>query len=451
MITIVENKANMVIKRDGRLEPFDIKKVEKNLDWALEFLDDGLPKDFMKKEILNNLELKIHNKIKSSKILDALIDTTINLIDNLYPEYDLIANRLFIQKMYKEFNLKRGDYLDFKEYVKEGVKKGILNKNFIKLFTDEDLEEINHIINIKKDFDIKSYLGIKNFYHKYCLTYKNRKVELPQISFMRLSLNSFAVPYYNRDERIEKVKKYYYYFSNFYFTKGTPNWLNGGTPYNMLASCVVGAIGDDTDSINISNRNFAMYSKYGGGLACDISEIRSIGANIANKGVSSGKIPFVKEIETTIKAFNQLGCVNKDSNIIILDKIDYNNKEYTLKEFIKDYGEKELNKLLKNKDKKSNKRNFNKEALGFYKDYLKDLLKNKGIKTYMTPSRQFALKDRDNNLYFYDFFIPELNLIIDYKNTNRDYETLALENKYYYINVFDIEEFNYQFDKFFRK
>ncbi len=94
--------------------------------------------------------------------------------------------------------------------------------------------------------------------------------------------------------------------SQHYFTLATPIVLNAGTQSPQLSSCVLSKMGDSAESIMDSSKDIAIYSKYKGGNAVDISSIRASGSYIlGNSGYSSGPVPFLKIVESTIKAFNQ--------------------------------------------------------------------------------------------------------------------------------------------------
>ena len=239
-------------------------------------------------------------------MFDEVIDVTANLADRMYPEFDTIAKNLFIQKIYKEiWGIKRNEYPPYIDVIKKGLQYGVYDKEILDTFSLSEIEELGNYIKQERDFNIGSYLGITVFMSKYSLKYtKNKNLELPQHTFMRIAINAF---WKEKENRLEKIKTFYDMLSNFYFTRATPYYLNSLTPNRMLASCVLTAMEDDSFSINQTCHNIGIYSKFGGGTACDVSPIRSVGAVVAKRGKSSGKIPFIKMIESVITSFNQLG------------------------------------------------------------------------------------------------------------------------------------------------
>jgi len=310
-IVLINGKKHNVIKRNGEVEPFSWEKLDRVLLRAITY-KTGINKDFSDfylKEIKENLNLRIYDKIKIEKLFDELIDVTANLASRIYPMYDKIARNLYIQKIYKEtWGIKRDEYPDYKEVIKKGLQYGVYGEQIWNSFTESEIEELGKIINPENDFNIGSYLGITVFFSKYCKKYsKTKYLELPQHAIMRYVVNA----YWNesRDQRMHLIKDLYEFLSaKQVFTKGTPNWINAGSPKPMLASCVLTAMEDDSFSINKTCSNIAMYSREGGGTACDVSKIRSIGAVVDKTGKSSGKIPFIKKIEAEVVAYNQKGA-----------------------------------------------------------------------------------------------------------------------------------------------
>ena len=89
-------------------------------------------------------------------------------------------------------------------------------------------------------------------------------------------------------------------------TFATPRIMNSGYRNPQLASCVLNTPDDDTWSLNQTDGNIALYSKFSGGIAYDVSHIRSSGSKIASfNGTSDGPVPFIKRLEQTVSAFNQ--------------------------------------------------------------------------------------------------------------------------------------------------
>lgn len=289
-----------VIKRDGRRQQYDPIKMKKVCMWAC----DG--NESYAIALLNATQIKIYNEIKISDVYDELIKSAINKISRLYPVYEKIAAKLYILKYYREtWGIKNDTcYPHMKDVIKKGLEHKRYNKEIFNSYSDEELEELNSTINTENDY-LFTYKALIFFTRKYCLNYsKNKKLELPQHTYMRIAMSLF----YKEDKakRIQYVKEFYNYLSTHHFTVSTPISMNSGTINMQLSSCVLSKMDDDADSIMDSIHDIAIYSKNKGGNAIDISRLRASGSYIlGNNGFSSGPVPFLKIVEATIKAFNQ--------------------------------------------------------------------------------------------------------------------------------------------------
>ena len=321
MIELTKDKKHIIIKRDGREEPFNEEKLRKVINWAT----GGI--DAFTNQLLEGLNIKINDKMKIEVLYDELINTAVNMISPLYPVYDTIAEKLYLMKIYKETcGLKKiGSYPHIKNFLKKGIKYKIYDKDIVKLFSDKELDKINSMIDPNRDL-LFTYKGLAIFYKKYCKNIGNKKLELPQITYMTAAMFSFYNDYYkgeNKDkleiskaERLKYIKKTYDMLSRHEVTFATPRIANSMTIKAQLASCILNTPDDDTWSLNQTDGNMALYSKFSGGIAYDASYIRASGSTIqTNRGRSDGPIPFIKRVEQTISSFNQ-GGVRKGACVI---------------------------------------------------------------------------------------------------------------------------------------
>lgn len=296
----INAKKIQVIKRNGSLEEYNPEKMRKVCLWAA---NGNVGYTDM---LLDATQIKLYNKIKISDVYDELIKSVVNKISRIYPIYETIAAKLYLLKYYREsWNIKTNkDYPHLKNVIEKGIHNKKYNKKIFNSYSNDEINELNSVINVDNDFNF-TYKSLIFFTRKYCLnSSKNKKLELPQHAYMRIAMTLF----YNEDKsvRLELVKKFYNYLSNHYFTVSTPIFMNAGTNNMQLSSCVLSQMGDDAVSIMDTIKDIAIYSKFKGGNAVDISLLRGSGSYIAgNNGISSGPVPFLKIIESTIKAFNQ--------------------------------------------------------------------------------------------------------------------------------------------------
>lgn len=289
-----------VIKRKGHKEHYDPNKMRRVCLWAC----DG--NESYANALLSATEIKLYNEIKISEVYDELIKSAVNKISRLYPIYEIIAAKLYILKYYREtWDIKNEHhYVHLRDVIKKGIEHKRYNKEIFSSYSNEELEILNDAIIPSNDY-LFTYKALIFFTRKYCLNYtKNKKLELPQHTYMRIAMALF----YQEDKthRLEYVKSFYYYLSQHFFTVSTPISMNSGTPNMQLSSCVLSKMDDDANSIMDTVHDIAIYSKNKGGNAIDVSELRASGSYIlGNNGFSSGPVPFLKIVEATIKAFNQ--------------------------------------------------------------------------------------------------------------------------------------------------
>lgn len=290
----------VVIKRKGFTEPYNPDKMRKVCIWAC----DG--NESYADALLSATEIKLYNEIKIYEVYDELIKSAVNKISRLYPIYEKVAAKLYLLKYYREtWDIKKDtDYTHLGEVIKKGLDYKRYNEEIFNSYSEEEIEELNAAIVPTNDY-LFTYKALIFFTRKYCLNYtKNKKLELPQHTYMRIAMALFWKE--DKSIRISCIKKFYKYLSTHYFTVSTPISMNSGTINMQLSSCVLSKMDDDANSIMDSVHDIAIYSKNKGGNAIDISQLRASGSYIlGNNGFSSGPIPFLKIVEATIKAFNQ--------------------------------------------------------------------------------------------------------------------------------------------------
>lgn len=291
-----------VVKRDGRTELYCKEKLLKVVIWACKGDRE------LALQLIDAVDIKLNDGIHISKLYDELITTAANLMSPIQRIWDTVAKNLFLMKLYKEsYNLKNtGYYPDYKQVLDQAISEGLYDAEIINSFDSDELQQLAQIMVPDRDM-LFTYKGLYLMNNKYCIrSRKGEPLELPQHAYLRLAIYSFWKE--SKDVRIDLIKKEYDIWSKHIATAGTPRILNSGTPRAQLASCVLSTVADDTDSIMDTAGNLATYSKFSGGLALDISHIRSSGSKIrGNRGVSNGPVPFIKIIEAVVSGFNQGG------------------------------------------------------------------------------------------------------------------------------------------------
>ena len=289
----------IIIKRDGRREPYYPSKIMK---LALYATDNN---NILAEELLRDTEIKLHKEIKVTDMYKQFVTTSVNKTSMLQPQWEYISAKLELLSIYKEtWGMKDQTYPHLKDVLDKGLNFKILDKDTFSSYKPEEIEVINSFIDPSRDY-LFNYKGLVTFFDKYCLNYsKNKKLELPQFTYIRVAMALMV----NEKNRLEMIKDLYDAISRHEATLATPIMLNAGTPSQQLSSCVLNQLDDDTHSILDSNKNLGIYSKFKGGTALDITKLRAKGSYIlGNQGYSSGPVPFIKIVEATMKAFNQGG------------------------------------------------------------------------------------------------------------------------------------------------
>lgn len=432
---IISANELLVIKRDGRIEKYDINKMKKICLWACD------NNETFANDILKSTRIKLYNKIKIQDVYDEIIKSTVNKISRLTPQYEKIAAKLYLLKIYKEtWNIKKTDYIDFVNVIEKGLSKNVYNKKVFKSYSIDEIKELGKYIQQERDF-LFTYKSLYIFFEKYSMGIsKTKKFELPQHTYMRIAMSLFYQE--NPEIRLNLVKDFYDVISQHYITVATPIMLNAGSKNQQLSSCVLSTVGDDTISIMDVAKDVGIYSKNKGGTAIDISRIRCSGSSIlGNDGYSTGPVPFVKIYESTVKAFNQ-GSSRPGACCIYFQWWNYNVRELVV---LKNNGGTEenrarqlkyavkINQLLIDRylngenvtlfDPKEASELFGKTGEEFNKKYCE--LENKtNIKKIVIPAKQlFALifKERaeTGNIYlFHEENVNNASLLNRYINSS---------------------------------
>lgn len=357
-----------VIKRDGSIHYFNIDKIKKQTSEAVEGL-----KNVSQEKLDKDIMPQLRDGIKSSDIQSLLITTALNKIDIDSPDWTFVASRLFMNDLYhqvgKKYNSAKGQTYShsLKEYIQFGQAIGRIIDN---LEEGYNLEELDSYIQPSRDKQF-TYLGAKTLYDRYLLKDRNHSpIELPQHMFMAVAM--FLAQ--NEENKMKRVKEFYDVISKFEVMVATPTLSNARTPHHQLSSCFLGSTGDNIESIFDTYKDMALLSKHGGGIGWDFSKVRGSGATIrGHKGVGGGVIPFLKPVNDIALAVDQLGCVDRDSYVKVLDFVrtkDFKHQFFSRKKRINSFSGTELDNLV------DYAKSFAFEYGNFSKEFITNLIEN---------------------------------------------------------------------------
>ena len=289
-----------VTKRDGTIQPFDLEKVHKVLDWAVEGISGVSISEI---ELKANIQL--YDKIKAYDIHELLIKSAAELISEHTPNYQFVAARLISYKMRKEAY---GDYNvpHLINIIQTNVNLGVYDPDILEKYTEEELNELNEYIRHDRD-DTFTYVGMEQFRGKYLVQDRRSKqiYETPQILYMMISATLFAK---YKENRLKYVKDYYDAISQFYISLPTPIMAGVRTPTRQFSSCVLIESGDSLDSINATATSIVKYISKKAGIGIGAGSIRANGAKVGDGSVvHTGLIPFLKYFQSAVKSCSQGG------------------------------------------------------------------------------------------------------------------------------------------------
>lgn len=287
---------------DGKLVPLNIKQLNDMVAEACLNLGDEVDVNLVVEQAVRDL----YDGIPFSEVYKALILSARSLIET-EPAYNYVTARLQLDLVRAEVLGERvshtemdAHYVDyFPRYIKMGIAADLLDPRLAQF----DLHKLAAALVKERDFKF-GYLGIQTLYDRYFLHIEERRIELPQVFFMRVAMG-LAI---NEIDREARAIEFYNVLSTFDFMSSTPTLFNAGTLHSQLSSCYLTTVSDDLDGIYQGIKENALLQKYAGGLGNDWTPVRSLGARIkGTNGKSQGVIPFLKVVNDTAVAVNQGG------------------------------------------------------------------------------------------------------------------------------------------------
>jgi ribonucleoside-diphosphate reductase alpha chain len=309
LIEQFEKHSMKVIKANGGKELFDIKKIKAVFDRAAVSYEASCKFE----DLIEAFKKNIVDEIKTSDISKLLVKTCVDLvtIENIF--WQNIAARILLGDLYKQAiknrALSQKDVYSpeaYKTLFDDYIAQGLYYKDFYKYYSAEDILEAGK--HLSRDTDTNyEYTTVVSFAKRYLLNPNKIVKELPQEMYMSVAL-FLAIPE-KPEERLSFALKIYEHCSQQRISLPTPTLLNARTNYHQLSSCFKLNVNDDLRDIYHAIENMAQISKFGGGIGVYLGNIRSRGSAIRNmQGMSGGVNPWIKIINDTAIAVNQLGA-----------------------------------------------------------------------------------------------------------------------------------------------
>ncbi|MCB1181200.1 MAG: ribonucleoside-diphosphate reductase subunit alpha [Chlamydiia bacterium] len=297
----LEEEIFTVTKLDGTQTHIGKQLIHKRIAHACQGLEDLVSIDQLTAESIGNF----YPGIKEEEIDIANIMAAKARIE-VEPAYTKVAANLLLDVLYREVlgveahhtNLSKIQTTYFKKYVQKGVAVNRLNPALL----GYDLDKLADALDLKRDRQF-TYLGLQTLYDRYFIHHDHKRLETPQIFWMRVAM---GVALQEKERKEERAIEFYNVMSKFLYISATPTLFNAGTTHSQLSSCYLSTVMDDLSNIFKIISDDAQLSKWAGGLGNDWTNVRATGALIkGTNGRSQGVIPFLKVANDTAVAVNQ--------------------------------------------------------------------------------------------------------------------------------------------------
>lgn len=315
-----------VIKDKGKDKE---RRMEFEPERLVNFIKNGLANTNVTQEVQNNFinsilrKIERRSEIESKNISKVLIEESLSLVNDIKNENGFVTSeslgnidwnkfaRYVLQKqLYKRASYNRSfvaedKYGDFLGHVISMTEKGIYTPDLLTEYSKDDIKLIGQFIEPKRD-DNFDYAGLYSLSERYLAKDMDGSIlELPQERFVVIAMHLMIEETKNR---LDKVKDLYEVLSKMYLTVATPTMMNAGKVSGGLSSCHILTTEDSLRGIYDDNTDAATFSKNGAGIGIYVGKLRATGSDIKGvKGVSSGIIGWLKNLDQTAMNVDQLG------------------------------------------------------------------------------------------------------------------------------------------------
>ncbi|WP_319505563.1 ribonucleoside-diphosphate reductase subunit alpha [Bacteroides graminisolvens] len=239
--------------------------------------------------------------------LNALIKAAVELTTQEAPDWEFIAARLLNFCLAKKLHIQAelAGIHSFYDKLRYLTDQGLYGSYILESYSPAEIEEAAAFMRIERD-KLFNYSGLDLLVKRYLIrTHHHEPMESVQEMYLGIALH-LAMPETN--QRLLWVQRFYDILSRLEVTMATPTLANARKPYHQLSSCFIDTVPDSLEGIYRSIDNFAMVSKFGGGMGLYFGKVRAAGGSIRGfKGVAGGVIRWIKLVNDTAVAVDQLG------------------------------------------------------------------------------------------------------------------------------------------------
>ena len=280
-----------VVKRNGKREDWNCKKIKK----AISFACDGLTVNPLRLEA--KFDEFLYDGVTTRSIQDNIILHAKNLASPTDTKWLLVSGRLKTMSRWSDVDCYKKTFL---KYFKEQQKIGEWTHEKFDVYDDEDVEIIGKMIVQNRDLQ-HTIASVETAESKYLQPNECIQTMLMGNAMLYASVES------TREKRLAKCLEFYTELSMLDFSLASPQLMNLRKGLNN-ASCFILAPDDNIDSIFNAIKDASLISKNGGGMGWYLGYIRAKNSSLMGvDGGSSGVLLQVKVLNDTLLYINQGG------------------------------------------------------------------------------------------------------------------------------------------------
>jgi ribonucleoside-diphosphate reductase alpha chain len=309
-----QNVINVIQKRNGTFEKFDLAKWQAQIAKICEGIDGVSPS-----MIEISAQPHFYDKMQTSELDDIALRAAVNLIDEeLNPEVGN-TNYQFVAGRQRNTMLRKDVFGSFQpprlyDVVKANVEAALYTPDLLTWYTEAEWDQMQSYIDHERDEELP-YAAIEQLIEKYLV--RNRAtgvvVETPQIRYMVASATAFHA---EKKDRMKWVRDFYNAASEGMFTLATPVLAGLGTKTKQFSSCVLLRTDDNLDSIFDTGKIMANYAAKRAGIGLEFGRMRPLGAPIRQGEVMhTGILPFLKKWFGDLRSCSQGGIRNASATV----------------------------------------------------------------------------------------------------------------------------------------
>ena len=283
-----------VTKRNGQREAVDLNKIVRAIERNGQHLQ-GV--DTMR--VATRTVSGLYDGATTQELDELSIRTAATLTAE-DPQFGMLAGSLLAEYINKEVG--NQDIQSFSQSISKGVELGLINERLAG-FVEANARKLNGSIVPERNL-LFDHFGLRTVYDRYLLKHPTKRTvtETPQYFFMRVACALSG-------ESVNEALRLYDLFSKLDYLPSSPTLFNAGTNREQLSSCfLLDSPEDSLDSIYDRYKDIARLSKFAGGIGVSYSRVRSQGSLIkGTNGPSSGIVPWLKTLDSSVAAVNQGG------------------------------------------------------------------------------------------------------------------------------------------------